>query len=288
MGNSYQSTSIQSTANITNISNILTQNQNVVESTVITLQSQTIVINGNVDCTQFTIINASSITVVITGQMNAQTANSVSNYIDSSIQNSLSQSTSVVTELLGVYGGNEQIADVSNAVNEFCGTYITTQNLQTIMSDVRASQVQSITINGNITGALCNFENTITVAVAATAILTAVTQNLLSNSLTANFANAVSQYYMADAKGLNSLVSSVLTALLLPLIIGAVVIGIIIIIVVIFKVISSKNHAKVVQQAKTLGIPIPNPKAPLPVVPAVPAVPAIPAAVPPISPVSFA
>lgn len=261
MGNSYTSSNVQSSVNIENISNILTQNQNVVSTTVITSQTQYITVNGNISCTQFNAIQYASITVTITGQMNAQTSSDIANYINTSIQASIAQSAKVVTELLGVYGGNEQLSSVSEGVNQFCQTNITTQNLQVVMANVRATQVQGITINGNISGALCNFENNITVAVAAQGILTAIATQMEQNTLTSNLAAAVSQYYSADAKGLNSLVSAALTALLLPLIIGAVVIGLLIIIVVIFKLLSSKSHNQAITQAKTLSLDPNNPSA---------------------------
>lgn len=253
MGSSYQSSNFNSQANVTNVTNILTQNQNVVGATVISDQQQFITI-GTINCPQgVAFTQSTNINVTITGQMTSQVANDISNYIATSISASLDQSAKVTTELLGIYGSGVQKAQIVQQVNQFCAQYITTTNLQTVMANVRVSQIQQITI-GNLSGALCTFSQNIVVAIAATGVLDSISNQMITNSLTAQMAAAVSQYYTADAKGLNSLVSAALTALLLPLIIGAGAIALIIILVVVFKVLNSKSKNATIDQAKQLGL----------------------------------
>lgn len=253
MGSSYQSTVMKSSANITNITNIMTQNQNVVSATVIVSQSQYITI-GTVNCTNgVNFSNNADITVTITGQMNSNTANDISTYITSSIDQSLSQSAKVLTELFGVYGSSIQKADIMSAINQFAEQNITTTNLQAVLANVRATQTQNITI-GTLTGSLCTFTNNIVVAVAASGVLDSISNNLATSDLTSKMSQAVAQYYDAKAKGLNSLVSAALTALLLPVIIVAAAIALVIILIVVFKLLSGRNHNAAVTQARQLGL----------------------------------
>lgn len=252
MSSSYQSSVIQSDVNVTNITNILTQNQNVVSSTIISSQTQYINI-VNVNCTEFSIVQNATITATITGQMNAQTATDITNYITSSVAASLAQSTNVITELFGVAGSNVQIAKINQNIAQFCQTNVTTQNLQSVMSTVRASQTQTVTIQ-NLTGSLCTIANQVTITVAAQGILSAVASQAITSTLTADISAAISQYYSAEAKGLNSLVSSAITALLLPLIIGAAVVGLIIILVVVFKLLKSKDRNATSTEAQEIGL----------------------------------
>lgn len=253
MSSNYQSTVMKSSANITNITTIMTQNQNVVSSTVITSQSQYITI-GTINCTNgVNFSNNANITVTITGQMNANTANDISTYITTSIDQSLSQTSKVVTELFGIAGSNVQKADVMSAINQFAEQKITTTNLQAVLANVRATQTQNITI-GTLTGSLCTFTNNIVVAVAASGVLDAISNSFVTSDLTSKLSQTVSQYYDAKAKGLNSLVSAALTALLLPVIIVAAAIALVIILIVVFKVLGGRSHNAAVTQARQLGL----------------------------------
>lgn len=257
MSSSYQSSTINGDVNTNAITTILTTNQNVASASSIINQSQYVVI-GTINCGTTTFTNNISLTVMITGQMTSQTASDISDYITSSVQASLDQSTNVTTELLGIAGSNVQKATVNTAISTFCQQQVTTQNLQSIMASTRVSQTQTVVIQ-NITGTTCTITNTLAVNMAAQAIMTNISSEMLTNDITSDIADAVSQYYKGTAKGLNSLVSAALTALLLPVIIVVVAIVAIIILVVVIKLASNKRHGAVVEQARTLGLNPTNP-----------------------------
>jgi uncharacterized membrane protein YheB (UPF0754 family) len=220
--------------NIDSITNILnTQIQQVVQSfssETTALQEQNINIQGFL-CKNTSITQSLNVKQAMTTNFTGNFMNNARNEIDKELTTRLDNYTKQVTELLGSQAASEMKASVSSTIQTTLDTYCSLTNINNVKNEVLASQKSTI----NIVNTNPNCENLVIsqdlIINQITDIVSAqITANILSNEYLEKVVQDIVNKLDQEAKGVNSIIDSIMSFLkvwgiIIAVIVIAVIIG---------------------------------------------------------------